>query len=71
MVCAGTAAGTARLKYNNYGLKMMLLTNGYENHSRVCSRPSLTFVEVSKRCSGHVRRYRANTILRYIELKFE
>ena len=71
MLCTGTAVRGARLKYKNCSLTMMLFTNCYENHSRVYSRPFLTSVKVSKRYSNHIRRYRANTILRYIELKFE
>ena len=57
MLCAGIAARSARLKYNKCGLTMMLFTNGYENHSSVCSRSFLTSVVVSKRYSNYIRRY--------------
>ena len=57
MLCAGTAAGAARLKLKNCGLTMILFTNRYKNHSRIFSRSSLTSVEVSKGYSIHIRRY--------------
>ena len=57
MLCAGTAVRSARLKFKNCDLTMMLFTNSYENHSRVYFRPYLTSVEVSKRYSNHIRRY--------------
>ena len=46
MLCTGTAARSARLKYNNCGLAMMLFTNSYENHSRVCR---VTYIYVRSR----------------------
>ena len=55
ILCVVTDARGARLKLKNCGLTMMLFTNSYENHSRVYSRPYLTSVEVSKRCSNHIR----------------
>ena len=57
ILCAGTAARNARIKFKNCGLTMMLFTNSYENHSRVYARPYLTSVEVLKRYSNHIRRY--------------
>ena len=54
ILCAGTAAPCARIKYKNCGLTMMLFTNSYENHSRVYSRPYLTSVEVSNCYSNHI-----------------
>ena len=56
MLCAGTAARGARLKYKNCDLTMMLSTNRYKNHSRVFSTSPLTSVGVSKRYSNHMRR---------------
>ena len=57
ILCAGTAARDARVKYRNCGLTKMLSTNPYKNHSRVFSGSSLTSVEVSKRYSIHIRKY--------------
>ena len=57
ILCAGTAARSARLKLKNCGLTMILSTNRYKNHSRVFSRLFLTPVKVSKRYSIHIRRY--------------
>ena len=45
MLCAGTAASSARLKLKNCGLTMILSINRYKNHSRIFSRSSLTSVE--------------------------
>ena len=66
ILCAGTAARVARLKFENCDLTMMLSTNCYKNYSRVFSMPSLTSVEVSKHYSKHIRRYCANKIVIYI-----
>ena len=57
MLCTGTAARGARLKYKNCDLIVMLSTNRYKNHSRVPSTLFLTSLEVSKRYSNHIRRY--------------
>ena len=56
-VLRGYCTRGARLKYKNWNLTMMLSTNSFENHSRVYSRLYLTFVEVSKGYSNHIRRY--------------
>ena len=57
ILCAGTAARSARLKFENCDLTMMLSTNCYKNYSRVFSMPFLTSVEASKRYSSQIRRY--------------
>ena len=56
-LCAGIAARGTRIKFKNCGLTKMLLTNSYENHSRVYARHYLTSVEVLKRYNNHIRRY--------------
>ena len=40
-------------------------------HTRVFSRPFLTFVEILNRYNNHIRRYLANKIFGYAKIKFE
>ena len=57
ILCADTAARSARLKFKNCSLTMMLFTDRSEHYSTIYSRPYLTSAEVSKRYSNRIRRY--------------